>query len=306
MLAARIGNVGALSAVSLVEVDQPAPGDGEIVVRVAAMALNPLDYKIALYGWRRETAAPYQLGFDAVGTVDSIGTGVTSVAVGDRVCLMADIPTGGTAAEYVLVREHNVALVPESIPNGAAAGLPLAALTAQQAFDIAGLESGQGVLIHAGAGGVGHLAIQLAKLRGATVYATSSAGNLDLLADLGADHPMDYHATSQGKFAGLVDVVLDTQGGVVAQASLQAMKPGSTLVSIVGFLPSPDEERADVKVERMLVEARSDELARLVEFLRDGSLRVLIHKICPLSGIVEALTSLHEGHTVGKRILTVP
>lgn len=304
MRAARVLAVGSLAGIVVEDVPAPSPGDGEILVRVATAALNPIDYKVALRGHRGGREFPLTLGFDAVGTVAAIGAAVSSVKVGDRVCLMTDIMAPGSAADFVAVRERNVAIVPAGVGDSQAAGLPLAGLTVVQALDLAGLQSGQSILIHAGAGGVGHLAIQLAKARGATVYATASTGHLDLLADLGADHPIDYHSTPPGRFAPRVDVVLDTQGGAVAEATLAAMRPGSTHVSIVGFSPASGG-RDDVRVETMLVEPRASELAALVGMVADGRLRVVIDEVAPLESFAVALAALYQGHTTGKRLIAV-
>ena len=304
MRAARVLVVGSLDDIAVGDVPVPVPDHDQVLVKVDLAALNPIDYKIALWGHRGGRSYPLTLGFDGVGTVEAIGSAVGSVAVGDRVCLMADIMAPGTAAEYVVARERNVAAVPAGIDDVQVAGLPLAGLTAVQAFDIAGLRSGQCVLIHAGAGGVGHLAIQIAKQRGATVYATSSAPHLDLLAALGADHPIDYHATPPGKFAPSVDVVLDTQGGPIAEATVAAMRPGSTHVSIVGFSPA-DGGRADVRMETMLVEPRASELATLVTMIADGSLRVVVDDVTDLGSFATAIAALHDGHTTGKRLIAI-
>jgi len=305
MRATRVHRFGNLADVTVDRIPEPTPSSDQILIRVVSAALNPIDYKVAITGHRGDRRLPLTLGFDAVGTVETIGAEVTSVLVGDRVCAMTDIMEPGTAADLVVVRERNVARVPAEVPDPIAAGLPLAGLTALQAWSLAGVEEGQSVLIHAGAGGVGHIAIQLAKLRGATVYATASSRNLDLLDELGADHPIDYQATSPVRFSGLVDAVLDTQGGTVAAATLRAMKPGSTLVSIVGFQPEEGEARADVRVERMLVEPRAAELETLVGLIADHRLRVVVHDTTPLERIVDALQALHAGHTAGKRIIAV-
>lgn len=304
MRAARVHQFGTLADIAIDEVPTPVPAAGEILVRVAAAALNPIDYKVTL-GLRGNRALPLTLGFDAVGTVEALGAGVVTVAVGDRVCVMTDLQSPGTAADFVIVREHNVALVPNDVPTDVAAGLPLAALTALQVWDLAGLESGQSVLVHAGAGGVGHLAIQLAKSRGAVVYATASAHNLEFLESLGADHPVNYHATPPARFAALVDVVLDTQGGEIATTSLGAMKPGATLVSIVGYQADEGSARDDVRVERLLVEPRANELADLVARVADHRLQVAVQETVPLERVAASLEALHAGHTVGKRVLRV-
>jgi NADPH:quinone reductase-like Zn-dependent oxidoreductase len=305
MRAARVHAFGDLAGVAIDDIPEPQPAHDQILVRVSTAALNPLDYKVAMTGHRGVRELPLTLGFDAVGVAEAVGPAVTSVAVGDRVCVMADIMAPGTAADYVVIRERNIAKLPASVADHDAAGLPLAALTAFQVWEAVGLERGQSVLIHGGVGGVGHLAVQLAKLRGVTVYATASARHLELLEDLGVDHPIDYHSTSPSKFAGLVDVVLDTRGGAVASASLQGMRPGGTLVSIVGFTPTPEEAREAVKVVRMLVEPRANDLANLVNLVADGRLRVLNEEAVPLEGIVDALEALYAGHTVGKRLVRV-
>ncbi|MBN2176336.1 MAG: NADP-dependent oxidoreductase [Demequinaceae bacterium] len=305
MRAARVHRFGSIGDVTVDNVPEPVPLPDQVLVRVVSAALNPIDYKVALTGHRGARTLPLTLGFDAVGTVEATGPDVSSVSVGDRVCLMTDIMEPGTAADLVLAREHNLAKVPAEVPDPIAAGLPLAGLTALQAWSLAGIEEGQSVLVHGGVGGVGHLAVQLAKLSGATVYATSSRRNLDLLDDLGVDHPIDYQATPPVRFVGSVDVVLDTQGGAVAAATLRAMKPGTTLVSIVGFQPEEDEVRADVRIERMLVEPRAAELDTLVGLVADHRLRVIIHDTTPLERFVDALQALHAGHTAGKRIIAV-
>jgi NADPH:quinone reductase-like Zn-dependent oxidoreductase len=304
MRAARVLAIGALADIVVEDIPVPIPDEDQLLVKVELAALNPVDYKVALHGHRGGREFPLTLGFDAVGTVGAVGSAVSSVAVGDRVCLMTDIMAPGTAAEYVVARERNVARVPAGMDDAQAAGLPLAGLTALQALDLAGLQAGQSVLIHAGAGGVGHLAVQIAKRRGAIVYATSSARHLDLLAGLGADHPIDYHATPPGRFAGRVDVVLDTQGGSVAEATVAAMRPGSVHVSIVGFSPT-GAGRDDVRLETMLVEPRALELATLLGMMADGSLRVVIDQVTDLEAFVTAIRALHDGHTTGKRLIAI-
>ncbi len=305
MRAARVHRFGAIADVTLDSVAEPVPASDQVVVRVVSAALNPIDYKVALTGHRGERTLPLTLGFDAVGRVEAVGSEVSAVHAGDRVCLMTDIMEPGTAADLVLAREHNFVRVPDEIPDPIAAGLPLAGQTALQAWNLAGLAEGQSVLVHGGGGGVGHLAVQLAKIRGATVYATSSRHNLDLLEDFGVDHPINYQATPPVRFANSVDIVLDTQGGAVAASTLRAMKPGATMVSIVGFRPREDEEREDVTVMRMLVEPRARDLAHLVDLVADHRLRVVIHSTTPLERFVDALQALHAGHTTGKRIVTV-
>lgn len=305
MRAARVHQFGDIGDVSLDSIPEPIPAPDQVLVRVASAALNPIDYKVALTGHRGGRTLPLTLGFDAVGRVERAGSDVTNLNEGDRVCLMTDIMEPGTAADLVLARERNCAKVPDEIPDAVAAGLPLAGLTALQAWDIAGLKEGQSVFVHGGTGGVGHLAVQLAKIRGAVVYATSLPDNLHFLEDLGVDHPINYHATPPDRFIGFVDVVLDTQGGAVAVSSLKAMRPQATMVSLVGFQPLEDEAREDVRIERMLVEPRAEELASLVGLVADHRLRVVVQSTTRLEDVVDALIELHAGHTAGKRIIAV-
>ena len=290
--------------VAVVDSPEPEPTADQVLVRVDAAALNPIDYKIAS-GRRGGREFPMTLGFDVVGIVEDVGADVALVRPGDRVMAMAPIGHAGTAAELVLLREENIAIAPPALDDGTAAALPLAALTALEALDIARVRKGQNVLIHAGAGGVGHFAIQLAKLRGATVYATASAANQELLAELGADHPVDYAKESTEDTAQHADVVIDTMGGDVAKASLKAMRSGGAFVTIVGWSQLDQLVREDVSVEGFLVEPRGDRLTGLVSLVEAGKLRVIVHSVVPLDQAPQALADLREGHTVGKRVIAV-
>jgi NADPH:quinone reductase-like Zn-dependent oxidoreductase len=285
-------------------VPEPEPMPGRVIVRVDAAALNPLDYKIAV-GSRGGREFPYTLGFDCVGYIQSVGEGVRDFAVGDRVMAMASIQDGGTAAELVSLPQSNLAHTPASLNAVNAAALPLAALTAHQALEHVDLEAGQRILIHAGAGGVGHLAIQLAKLRGAEVVATASPRNVELLRELGADVAIDYTSVSPREAAAGADVVLDTLGGTIALESLRGMSANGTLVSIVGTQNAPDALREGVTVTGLLVKPDGQQLQWLAERVVVGDLRTLIHSTAPLAEAAIQLTELRLHHTVGKRVLVV-
>jgi len=290
--------------VGVMDIPDLTAASDQVLVRVDAAALNPIDYKIAtrIRGGRE---FPLTLGFDVVGIVEEVGADVTLVRSGDRVMAMAPIGHAGTAAELVLLREENIAIAPPALDDATAAALPLAALTALEALDLARVREGQNVLIHAGAGGVGHFAIQLAKLRGATVYATASAANQELLVDLGADHPVDYAKESTEDTAQHADVVIDTMGADVAKISLKAMRSGGAFVTIVGWSQLDQFERADVSVAGFLVEPRGDKLTELASLVEAGTLRVIVHSVVSLDQAPQALADLREGHTVGKRVISV-
>jgi NADPH:quinone reductase-like Zn-dependent oxidoreductase len=195
---------------------RPAPAAGEVLIKIRAAAVNPADWKIRA-GYAKDFLKyklPFIPGWDASGVIEEVGAGAARLKKGDEVYTRPDITRDGSYAEYIIVRESEVALKPKSLDHVHAAAIPLAALTAWQAlFDAGGLTAGQRVLIHAAAGGVGSFAVQLARWKGAHVIGTASARNQQFLRELGADETIDYNA---GRFEDVVrdvDVVLDAMGG---------------------------------------------------------------------------------------------
>lgn len=223
------------------EIDRPEPGLGEVLVRVHAAGVNPVDWKTrdsgALIAWGEHPI----VGWDVSGTVEAVGPGVTLHAPGDEVYGMPHFPRqAGGYAEYVSAPARHFAAKPAALDHVQAAALPLAALTAWQALvDTAGVSAGQRVLVHAAAGGVGHLAVQIAKARGAYVIGTASAGKHALLRELGADEVIDYRTTDFEDAVADVDVVIDAVGGDYTRRSLKVLKAGGHLVT----LPGPDSSR---------------------------------------------------------------
>ncbi|MGH8611429.1 MAG: NADP-dependent oxidoreductase [Gammaproteobacteria bacterium] len=198
MKAVRIHTYGGPDVLKYEEVPRPSPGAGEVLIRVRAAGVNPVDWKIRegyLKG-RVDHSLPLVLGWDLSGVVEATGPGVTRLKAGDEVYSRPDITRDGAYAEYIVVRETEVALKPKSIDHIQAAAIPLAALTAWQSlFDAAGLSAGQTVLIHAAAGGVGSFAVQLTNWKGAHVIGTASKRNQDFVRNLGADETIDYQTT---------------------------------------------------------------------------------------------------------------
>lgn len=229
--------------------------------------------------------------------------------VGDEVLGLIHFPShGGAYAEYVTPPAHQLARKPAGLDHLAAAGLPLAGLTAQQAFDLAGVESGQRVLVHAAAGGVGHLAVQLAKARGATVIGTARAAKHDFLRGLGADELVDYTEQPFEEAVRDADVVLDTVGGEYGHRSLRALRRGGTLVALIGRIEDAvvDAARhAGVRVVNHLVYPDGQGLARLVELVERGALRVEVERALPLERAAEAHSLSESGRARGKIVLTV-
>ncbi|GAA1756791.1 MULTISPECIES: NADP-dependent oxidoreductase [Streptomonospora] len=292
-----------------VELDVPRPGPSRVLVRVHAAGVNPTD-------WKHRAARlflgdpPYVLGWDVSGVVEEVGIGVTVHRPGDEVFGMLPYPDGaGSFAEYVTAPARSLTRKPRGTTHVEAGALPLAALTAWQALvDTAGLEAGQRVLVHAAAGGVGHLAVQVAKSRGAYVFGTASAGKHDFLRGIGVDEPIDYRETDFADAVADADVVLDTIGGDNAFRSLGVLRAGGTLVTI---LPVPPEglldeaEQRGVRAAPMLVEADQAGMAAIADLVESGRLRPHVSEVFPLERIADAHRVGETGRTTGKLVVDV-
>ena len=225
---------------ALNDVEIPEPDAGKLRIKVRAAALNPLDYRIRNGEMKlaMKYAMPHGVGFDVAGIVDKIGPGVSSVSIGDEVYGRVDSSLMGTVAEYCLARAEDVALKPASLSFEEAASIPLVALTSWQAIIEPArgepMKQGAKVLIHAGAGGIGTSAIQLAKLHGAEIWTTTSTKNVELVSGLGADHVIDYKQSDYRDICKDLDLVFDTLGGDTTMDSLKCLKPGGRLVAITG------------------------------------------------------------------------
>lgn len=306
MRAVVVSQWGGPEVLTEVEAERPEPGLNEILVRVHAAGVNPVDFKTrasgALIGWGDVP----MVGWDVSGTVEAVGPGVTLYRAGDEVYGMPNFPRqAGGYAEYVVAPARHFAPKPASLDHVQAAALPLAALTAWQALvDTAGLRAGQRVLVHAAAGGVGHLAVQIAKARGAYVIGTASAGKHELLRELGADEVVDYRTTDFEDTVSDVDVVLDAVGGDLGQRSLKVLKQGGHLIT----LPGPDglpEDPQGVHAAWMLVEPDLRGLLEIAALADAGELRVVIDTVLPLEQAAKAHEIGEQGRTTGKIVLTV-
>ncbi|MFG3073043.1 NADP-dependent oxidoreductase [Streptomyces sp. NPDC048225] len=288
---------------------RPEPRPNEVLVRVRAAGVNPTDWKHrATGGFLGEP--PFVLGWDVSGTVEAVGVGVAAFRPGDEVFGMLSYPFGhGSHAEYVTAPARTFAHKPAGIDHVQAGALPLVSLTAWQALvERAELRPGQRVLVHAAAGGVGHVAVQIAKARGAYVIGTASAGKHEFLRSLGADETVDYRETDFAQVVKDVDVVLDTIGGDTSLRSLRVLRPGGVVVSILPVGSDEFFEEADrlgVRAVRMLVDADRagmEEIARLVE---SGQLRATIAQTFPLAEAARAHAQGETGRTTGKLVLVV-
>ncbi|EFL36701.1 dehydrogenase [Streptomyces viridochromogenes DSM 40736] len=290
-----------------VEIERPQPRPNEVLVRVRAAGVNPTDWKHrATGGFLGEP--PFVLGWDVSGVVAAVGIGVAAFAPGDEVFGMLPYPFGhGSHAEYVIAPVRALVRKPAGIDHTQAGALPLVSLTAWQALtEHADVRPGQRVLVHAAAGGVGHVAVQIAKERGAYVIGTASAGKHEFLRGIGVDETIDYRETDFTEAVKDVDVVLDTIGGDNALRSLRVLRPGGVAVSI---LPGgkddfyQEAERLGVRAVRMLVDADRAGMEAIAELAEAGKLRATIAGTFPLTAAAQAHASGETGRTTGKLVL---
>ncbi|GGN57131.1 NADPH:quinone reductase [Streptomyces albiflavescens] len=292
-----------------VQVKRPAPRPNEVLVRVRAAGVNPTDWKHrATGGFLGEP--PFVLGWDVSGVVEAAGIGVARFKPGDEVFGMLPYPFGhGSHAEFVTAPARAFAHKPSGIDHIQAGALPLVSLTAWQALvETADIQPGQRVLIHAAAGGVGHVAVQIAKARGAYVIGTASAGKHEFLRGIGVDEAIDYRETDFTEAVKDVDVVLDTIGDEYSVRSLRVLRPGGIVVSIlpVGSEDFYEEaERLGVRAVRMLVDASRTGMQAIAELVEAGKLRATIADTFPLADAAEAHALGDTGRTTGKLVLVV-
>jgi len=307
MKAVRMHDYGKADVLVYEDAPRPEPKANEVLVKVHAAGVNPVDWKIRSGGFNRAKGGlPRILGGEIAGTVESCGADVKGFKPGDEVWALLSLMRMGGYAEYALVAEADLAKKPKALDFVHAAGVPLAALTAYQAlFDKAGLKEGQSVLIHAGAGGVGHFAIQLAKAKGAKVYATASAGNLAFLKELGADVAIDYKAQKFEDLAKDMDVVLDSIGGDTQARSLGCLKKGGYLVSIVQPPDAKKLEELGLKGSIMLVAPSAKQLDELGKLAEEKKLKCVVSTTLPLAEARKAHELSETGHTQGKIVLQV-
>jgi NADPH:quinone reductase-like Zn-dependent oxidoreductase len=307
MHAIRIHKFGGADVLRMDEIPVPEPKDNEMVVRVIAASVNPVDYKIrsGKYPAVKQEQLPKVLGRDLAGVVESVGAKVRKFRRGDNVYAMLGRDIGGYA-EYALVTEDEAARKPERLDFQQAAAVPLAALTAWQGlFDQGDLKAGERVLIHGGAGGVGHFAIQFAKAKGAWVATTVSGGDMDLARELGADHAIDYKAEKFEERVKNIDVVYDLIGGDTQKRSFAVLKEGGRLIST---LQKPDEAALKSHHARgghYMAKPDAAELEEIAKLIDTGKVEVVINATYPLEDVARAHTHMENDHIQGKVVLQV-
>jgi NADPH:quinone reductase-like Zn-dependent oxidoreductase len=304
MRTVRQHELGGPEVLMVEEVDRPEPRPTEVLVRVAAAGVNPVDWKVRAGGGLLGEP-PFTVGWDVAGEVEAVGFGVTWLAPGDRVFGMPRFPREAACyAEYVVSPSRHLARIPDGLDDVKAAAVPLAGLTAWQALvDTAGVDAGSRVLVLGAAGGVGHLAVQIAKARGAWVAGTASAAKHDFLAELGADEAIDYTTEEIADRVRDLDVVLDAVGGDAGIGAIPALRDGGTLVTVSGSSVAGLREAAAerVRIEGILVEPDRVGMNELAA----AGLRPYVEVTFPLEQAAEAHRLGEQGRTRGKIVLTV-
>ncbi|GAA2808387.1 NADP-dependent oxidoreductase [Kitasatospora paracochleata] len=300
------GQVG--DVVTVTEVPTPAVGPRDVLIEARAAGVNPIDHLIVKgFLSAGEPTGPLVLGSEVAGVVAAVGAEVTGFAVGDEVFTRVDPRVGGAFAQYVAVDHALVTAKPQQLSFEEAASLPLVALTAWQALtEQAKVGAGSRVLIHGGAGGVGSVAVQIAKHLGAHVVATASGDSVDLVRELGADEVIDYRVEKFDEVLSDLDVVFDTVGGETQDRSFAVLKPGGTLVSIVPIADVEAKKAAwNVRAGAFFMRPDGAQLARIAQLVTTGELRPIVQHVFPLDAAVDALLQVERGGARGKTVIAV-
>lgn len=307
MKALVIHSFGRPEVLKYEEVPRPEPNDDQLLVRVAAAAVNPVDAAVRQGYMRNRTGEkfPMIIGYDIAGVVEKAGPKVTKFKPGDAVYAYLPL-SGGGYAEYAVTSEKEAWRKPERLTFEEAAAVPLTGETAWQALiDTAKLQSGQTVLIHGGSGGVGNLAVQIAKARGAKVIATASTANQETLKQLGVDQAIDYTQTKFEKQVKDVDVVLDTVGKDTLTRSYDVVKKGGIVVTIAGRPDQAEADKRGIRVASIRTEPKAETLEELTKLIDAGKLKPLVSQVLPLAEGAKAQEQVATRHTRGKIVLKV-
>jgi NADPH:quinone reductase-like Zn-dependent oxidoreductase len=308
MKAVIIHEYGGPELLKYEDISRPEPKDDQMLIRVIAAGVNPVDGMIrsGMFDKEGSRAFPIILGGDVAGIVEKVGSKITKFQAGDPVFAYVSLDNSGGYAQYALVTEREAAPKPRTLTYVEAAAVPIVALTAWQALiDTAKLEAGQTVLIHGGSGGVGSFAIQIAKARGAKVIATASTANQDFLKQLGVDVAIDYTKQKFEDVAKDVDVVLDSIGRDTLARSYGAVKKGGIIVSLVARPNQSELEKHGIRGVALSVDPSSDELAEIGKLIEDKKIKVIVSQTFPLAEARKAQEQVATGHTRGKVVLKV-
>lgn len=308
MKAVRIHEYGDADVLRHEDAPEPVCGDDDVVIRVMGTSVNPVDWKIR-EGHLKEMipySFPFIPGWDVSGVVHAVGRNAKAFKIGDEVYSRPDIARDGTYAEYVAVRENEVAHKPKSISHLEAGTLPLAGITAWEAMvTIGGVTEGQRVLVHAASGGVGSLAVQIAKSRNAYVIGTASATNRELVQSLGVDEFVDYEAQDLQAATKEIDVVFDTIGGATQDDSWSVLAPGGILISIVSQPSEEEARKRGVRCSYLFIGPNVDALNGLAALVDSGRVRPVVGAEFALQDVKLAHALSESGRAKGKIALVV-
>lgn len=308
MKAIRIHEYGGPDVLSIDEIPMPEPAADEVLIRVHATSVNPVDWKIR-EGLRKEkfpSKLPLTLGWDVSGVVEQVGEKVSIFRKGDEVYGRPDPTKNGAYAEYIVVKANLLSIKPISIGHTEAAAVPLAGLTAWQGlFDHGLLKEGQKVLIHAAAGGVGTYAVQFAKSKGAYVIGTASDQNIDFLKRLGADEVIDYNMDNFETILSDIDLVLDTIGGDTQLKSIEVLKIGGRLITTLAPEFVTEAKPKNVHLTAYMAQSFPEQLAEIATMIDAGKVKPIIDQVLPFTEARSAHIRSEEGHTRGKIVLQV-
>jgi len=308
MKAVVVHEYGGPKVLKYEDVPRPEPKESQILVRVMAAGVNPVDGMIrsGMFAKYEKDVFPMIPGADIAGVVEKAGSKITKFKAGDPVYAYVSLKNGGGYAEYAVATESEASQKPKLLTYVEAAAVPVVALTAWQALiDTAKLSAGQTVLIHGGSGGVGSFAIQIAKAHGAKVIATASTANQDLLKQLDADVAIDYTKTKFENVARDVDVVLDSVGKDTLARSYGVVKKGGFIVTIVGRIDQAELEKHGIRGASLSVKPDSGELAEIGKLIDENKIRVIVSQTLPLFDAIKAQEQVATGHTRGKIVLKV-
>lgn len=293
---------------TVVEVDRPVLARDSVMLEVRASSVNPIDSLIARGVMREQLPyrLPWVVGYDVSGVVVECGADVTDFSIGDEVFARADSFQAGTMAEFAMIKQADLAMKPANISHDQAAGVPLAGLTAWQALvDHGRVQPGEKVLIHAGSGGVGSLAIQIAKRLGAVVATTTSGSNLGMVEDLGADVAIDYQTRRFDEELSDHDLVIDTLGGETLERSFDVVKRGGRIVSIKGEASDGLADACGVEFTAFYMTPSGSTLTTLAGLIEGGALRPIVDSVFPLDQVQQAFDRSDAGRARGKIIIHV-
>ncbi|HEY8969901.1 MAG TPA: NADP-dependent oxidoreductase [Puia sp.] len=304
MKAIQIHSYGGPEVLKVEEVARPQVSSHDVLIKVYASGVNPVDWK-AREGYMKHSL-PFIPGWDVSGVVEETGPAVKNFKKGDAVYSRPDMKGNGSYAEYVVAKDTEMGHKPATVDHITAAAIPLAGLTAWQGLFTHGkLQPGQRLLILGASGGVGSLAVQFAKWKGAYVIGTTSEPNLSFVRELGADEAIDYHKRGYENLITHVDMVFDTIGGEAQKNTLRLLRPGGILVTTLKIEDAAAFEKKGVRITGMMAQANQDDLESIARLVDEGKVRPAIQKVFPLEKAADASRLSQEGHVRGKIVLRV-